>query len=88
MERSALSMFMFVSSWFVFIRLSVANEYSIYHFCIVIKDHFFFKMDNCQDFTTVTFNVLFVHKPTFSGSKLLFVECFKALFWKSSHYSS
>ena len=46
-----------------------ANEYSIYHFCIIIKDFFisFSKSDYCvQDFEIVTFYVLFVYKPTFS----------------------
>ena len=46
-----------------------ANEYSIYHFCIIIKD-FFISFSTViiivQDFETVTFYVLFVYKPTFS----------------------
>ena len=44
-----------------------ANEYSIYHFCIIIKDFFisFSRMIIVQDFETVTFYVLFVYKPTF-----------------------
>ena len=43
------------------------NEYSIYHFCIIIKDFFisFSRMIIVQDFETVTFHVLFVYKPTF-----------------------
>ena len=45
-----------------------ANEYSIYHFCIIIKDFFisFSRVIIVQDFETVTFHVLFVYKPTFS----------------------
>ena len=45
-----------------------ANEYSIYHFCIIIKDFFisFSRVIIVQDFETVTFYVLFVYKPTFS----------------------
>ena len=44
-----------------------ANEYSIYHFCIIIKDFFisFPRVIIVQDFETVTFYVLFVYKPTF-----------------------
>ena len=44
-----------------------ANEYPIYHFCIIIKDFFisFSKVIIVQDFETVTFYVLFVYKPTF-----------------------
>ena len=44
-----------------------ANEYSIYHFCIIIKDFFisFSRVIIVQDFETVTFYVLFVYKPTF-----------------------
>ena len=46
----------------------IANEYSIYHFCIIIKDFFisFSRVIIVQDFETVTFYALFVHKPTFS----------------------
>ena len=37
-------------------RLYTANEYSIYHFCIMIKDfHFFSRVIIVQDFETVTF---------------------------------
>ena len=45
-----------------------ANEYSIYHFCIIIEDFFisFSRVIIVQDFETVTFYVLFVYKPTFS----------------------
>ena len=46
-----------------------AKEYSIYHFCIIIKD-FFISFSTViiivQDFETVTFYVLFVYKPAFS----------------------
>ena len=45
-----------------------ANEYSIYHFCIITKDFFisFSRVIIVQGFETVTFYVLFVYKPTFS----------------------
>ena len=45
-----------------------ANEYSIYHFCIITKNFFisFSRVIIVQDFETVTFYVLFVYKPTFS----------------------
>ena len=45
-----------------------ANEYSVYHFCIIIKDFFisFSRVIVVQDFETVTFYVLFVYKLTFS----------------------
>ena len=45
-----------------------ANEYSIYHCGIIIKDFFisFSKVIIVQDFETVTFYVLFVYKPTCS----------------------
>ena len=67
MEQSPLSMFLLLSAWFVFSQLSV-NEYSIYHFCIMIEDFFisFSRVIIVRDFETVTFYVLFVYKPTFS----------------------
>ena len=37
MEQSPLSMFLLLSSWFV-LRQLLADEYSIYHYCILIKD--------------------------------------------------
>ena len=45
-----------------------AYEYSIYHFCIIIKDLFisFSRVIIVQDFEAVTFYELFVYKPTFS----------------------
>ena len=45
-----------------------ANEYTIYHFCIIVKDFFisFSRVIIVQDFETVTFQVLFVYKPNFS----------------------
>ena len=44
-----------------------ANEYSIYHFCIMVKDFFFFlRVIFVQDFETITFCVLFVYKLLFS----------------------
>ena len=44
------------------------DEYSIYHFCIIIKDFFisFSRVIIVQDFETVTFYVLLVHKPILS----------------------
>ena len=44
------------------------NEYSIYHFRIIIKDFSisFLRVIIVQDFETITFYVLFVCKPTFS----------------------
>ena len=40
----------------------IANKYSIYHFCIMIKDLSisFSRVINVQDFKTVILNVLFV----------------------------
>ena len=40
-----------------------ANEYSIYHFCIIIKDFLisFLRVIIVLDFETVTFYVLFVY---------------------------
>ena len=45
-----------------------ANEYSICHFCIIIKDFFtsILRVIIVQDFETVTFYVLFVYKPIFT----------------------
>ena len=45
-----------------------SNEYSIYHFCIIIKDFFisFSRVIIVQDFETVTFYVLLAYRPTFS----------------------
>ena len=44
-----------------------ANEHSLYHFGIIIKDFFisFSRVIIVQDFETVTFYVLFVYKLTF-----------------------
>ena len=46
----------------------IANEYSIYYLCIIIKELSisFSRGIIAQDFKTVTINVLFVYKPTFS----------------------
>ena len=56
---------------FAFINLVsyTANEHSIYHFCIMMKDFSisFSRVIIVQDFNeTVTFYVLFVYKPAFS----------------------
>ena len=66
MEQSPLLMFLLLSTWFLFSY--TANEYSVCHFCIMIKDFSisFSKVIIVQDFETVTFYVLFVCKPTFS----------------------
>ena len=67
MEQSPFSVFLLLSTWFVFVSYT-ANEYSIYHFCIMIKDFSisFSRVIIVQDFETVTFYVLFVYKSTFS----------------------
>ena len=56
MEQSPLSMFLFFSVSYT------ANEYSIYHFCFMIKDFSisFSRVIIVQDFETVTFYVLLV----------------------------
>ena len=66
MEQSPLSMCLLLSTWFVFNY--TANEHSIYHFCIMIKDFSisFSRVIIVQGFEAVTFYVLFVYKPTFS----------------------
>ena len=66
MEQSPLSMFLLLSTWFVLCY--TANECSIYHFCIMIKNFSisFSRVIIVQVFETVTFYVLFVYKPTFS----------------------
>ena len=47
MEQSPLSVFCFFRLGLCSVSYT-ANEYSIYHFCIMIKDfHFFFKSDCC-----------------------------------------
>ena len=53
-------MFLLLSTLFVF----TANEYSIYHFCIIMKDFFisFSRVIIVQDFETVIFYALFVYK--------------------------
>ena len=65
-EQLPLSMFLLLSSWFVLSY--TANEYSIYHFCIMIKDFSisFSRVIIVQDFETATFYVSFVYKLTFS----------------------
>ena len=56
-----------------------ANEYSIYHCCIIVKDFFisFSRVIIVQDFETVTFYVLFVYKPTFSVRLQLHVAIYR-----------
>ena len=68
MERSPLSMFCFYQVGLCSVSY-IANEYSIYHFCILVKDLFFSfsRVIIVQDLKTVTFNdVVFVYKSTFS----------------------
>ena len=55
MDESPLSMFFFLSNWFVFSQL-LADEYSIYRYCIVIKDlRFLFKSKNYPSFKNCYF---------------------------------
>ena len=65
MEQSLLSMFCFYQLGLCSVSYT-ANEYSIYHFCIMIKEFSisFSRVIIVQDFGTVTFYVLFVYKPT------------------------
>ena len=68
MEQSPLS----ISFFFCFYQLDLssvtytATEYSIYHFCVMIKDFSisFSRVIIVQDFETVIFYVLFRYKPT------------------------
>ena len=65
MEQSPLSMFLPLSSWFVFSQ--IANEYSINHFCIMIKDLSisFSRVIIVQDFKTVTvIDYLYTSRPS------------------------
>ena len=68
MEQSSLSKFLLYQLSLCSVSYT-ANEYSIYHFCIMIlKDVSisFSIVIIVQDFETVTFYVLFVYKPIFS----------------------
>ena len=70
MEQSPLSMFLLLSCFYQLGLCSVsymANKYSIYHFCIMIKDFSisFPRVIIVKDFETVAFYVLLVYKPTF-----------------------
>ena len=53
-----------------------ANEYSIYHFCIMIKDFSISlsKVSVVQDIETVTFYVISVYNPTFCYFLLNFLK--------------
>ena len=64
-EQSPLSMFCFYRFGLCSVSYT-ANEYSIYHFCIMIKDLSisFSKVIIVEDFETVTFYVLFGYTPT------------------------
>ena len=73
MEQSHLSTFLLYQLGLCSVSYA-ADEYSIYHFCIKIKKFSisFSRVIIVQDFETVTFYVLFVHKP--APSLLFFVE--------------
>ena len=68
MEQSPLSMFLLLSMQLSLCSVSYnANEYSIYHFCIMIKDFFisFSRVIIVQDFETVTFACyLYTSRPS------------------------
>ena len=66
MEQSPLSVFLLLSTWVVLSY--TANEYSIYHFCVMTKNFSisFSRLIIVQDFETVTFYVSFVYKPIYS----------------------
>ena len=66
MEQSPLSMFLLLSIWLCSVTYT-ANEYSIYHFSIMIRDVsiYFSRVTIVQDFETVTFCVLFGYKQTY-----------------------
>ena len=56
MEQSPLSVFLLFINFGLCSVSYTVNEYSIYHFCIMITDfHFFFKSDLLSNFETVTF---------------------------------
>ena len=67
-EQSPLSMFCFYRIGLCSVSSYIANEYSVDHFCIMIKDLSisFSRVIIIQDFKTVTFNLLLEYKPTFS----------------------
>ena len=67
MERSPLSMFCCYQVGLCSASY-ISNEYSIYYFCIIIKDLSisFSRVIIVRDLKTVSFSVLFVYKPTFS----------------------
>ena len=60
----------------------IGNEYSTDHLCITIRDLSitFSTVVIVQDFKTVTFNVLFVYKPTFSFVLCRMKSQFNSLF--------
>ena len=68
MEQSPLSMIFFFYQLGLYSVSHTADEYFIYHFCIMIKDFSisFLRVITVHDFEAVTFYVLFVYKPTFS----------------------
>ena len=67
MEQSPLPVFLPLSIGLCSVSYT-ADEYSIYHLCIMMKDFpiSFLRVIIVQDFETVTFYVLSVCKPTFS----------------------
>ena len=66
MEQSPLSNFLLLYQLGLCSVTYTANEYSIYHFCLMIKDFSisFSRVIIVQDFETVIFYVLFGYKPT------------------------
>ena len=66
-EQSHLSMFCFYQLSLCSVSYT-ADDYSIYHFCIMMKDFSisFSRVTIVRDFETVTFYVLFSYKSTFS----------------------
>ena len=66
MEQSPLSIFFLLLPNGLCSVTYTANEYSIYHFCVMIKDFSisFSRVIIVQDFETVIFYVPFEYKPT------------------------
>ena len=64
-EQSPLSIFVCFYQLGLCSVTYTANEYSIYHFCVMIKDFSisFSRVIIVQDFETIVFYVLFGYKP-------------------------
>ena len=65
MEQSSLSMFLLLSTSFVFSQL-VIQKMNTPFITFVLLFHFSSRLIIVQDYETVTFYVLFVYKQTFS----------------------